>query len=143
MTSHELADAIDEGHAAVAEVIRGNFEPIMALYSQRADITLGNPFGPFARGREAATAAVSGAASRYRDGEVLGIELVALHVSDTLACVVEVERFRVKVGGREELANVTLRATSVFRLEEGRWHLVHRHADPINSPRPAESVIQS
>jgi ketosteroid isomerase-like protein len=32
--------------------------------------------------------------------------------------------------------------TSIFRKEDGVWRLVHRHADPITSPRPAESVIQ-
>jgi hypothetical protein len=31
--------------------------------------------------------------------------------------------------------------TSLFRLEQGIWKLVHRHADPITSPRPAASVI--
>jgi ketosteroid isomerase-like protein len=36
---------------------------------------------------------------------------------------------------------LAVRVTSVFRLEVGSWKLVHRHADPITTPRPAESVI--
>ena len=28
-----------------------------------------------------------------------------------------------------------LRVTNVFRLEGDAWKLVHRHADPITSPR--------
>jgi ketosteroid isomerase-like protein len=35
-----------------------------------------------------------------------------------------------------------LRVTMIFRPEEGEWKVVHRHADPITTPRPAESVIQ-
>jgi ketosteroid isomerase-like protein len=35
----------------------------------------------------------------------------------------------------------SVRVTSIFRKEDGVWRLVHRHADPITSPRPAESVI--
>jgi ketosteroid isomerase-like protein len=54
---------------------------------------------------------------------------------------VEVERFRAKVGGREELAPVALRVTSIFRPEDGIWKVVHRHADPITE-QPAESVLQ-
>jgi hypothetical protein len=31
--------------------------------------------------------------------------------------------------------------TSVLRPEAGAWKVVHRHADPITTPRPARSVI--
>jgi len=55
---------------------------------------------------------------------------------------VEVERFRVKIGGREEVAPVALRTTSILRPEEGIWKVMHRHADPITTAQPAESVIQ-
>ena len=30
----------------------------------------------------------------------------------------------------------------IMRPEDGVWKIVHRHADPITSARPAESVIQ-
>ena len=63
------------------------------------------------------------------------------YVSNDLACIVEVERGRSKVGGAKEFASVAVRVTSVFRFERGAWKLVHRHADPITAPRPAESVI--
>jgi hypothetical protein len=45
------------------------------------------------------------------------------------------------IGGAEDVAPVAARVSSVFRLESGSWKLVHRHADPIASPRPATSVI--
>jgi ketosteroid isomerase-like protein len=52
------------------------------------------------------------------------------------------ERYEAKVGGREDVTPVALRVTSIFRPEEGTWKVVHRHADPITTARPAESVIQ-
>jgi ketosteroid isomerase-like protein len=82
------------------------------------------------------------AALNYRDGEIVGFENVAKYVSPELAYIVEVERYKTKVGGREELASISLRVTSIFRSEEGVWKIVHRHADPITTPQPAESVIQ-
>jgi ketosteroid isomerase-like protein len=63
-------------------------------------------------------------------------------VTPELAYLVEMERFEAKVGAREDATPVTLRVTSIFRPEDGPWKLVHRHADPISTPQPAESVIQ-
>ena len=82
------------------------------------------------------------AASNYRDGEIVSFENVAKYVTSELAYIVEVERYRAKVGGREDITPVTLRVTSILRPEEGTWKIVHRHADPITTPQPAESVIQ-
>jgi len=82
------------------------------------------------------------AASRYRDGEIVGFEPVAKYVSSELACVAEVERYRAKVGGREDISPMALRVTSILRSEDGTWKVVHRHADPITTPQPAESIIQ-
>jgi ketosteroid isomerase-like protein len=82
------------------------------------------------------------AASNYRDGEIIGFEKVAKFVSSDLACIVEVERYRAKVGGSEDITPVSLRVTSILRAEDGTWKIVHRHADPISTPQPAESVIQ-
>ena len=65
-----------------------------------------------------------------------------MNLSADLAYIVEVERLRSKVGGREEVAPVDLRVTTILRREDDRWRIVHRHADPITTVRPAESVLQ-
>jgi ketosteroid isomerase-like protein len=82
------------------------------------------------------------AASNYRDGEIIGFDVVAKYVTSELAFIVEVERYRAKVGGSEDITPVSLRVTSILRPEDGTWKIVHRHADPITTPQPAESVIQ-
>jgi SnoaL-like domain len=56
--------------------------------------------------------------------------------------VVRLEGAKAKVGGRAEITPITLRATMIFRPEDGEWKMVHRHADPITTARPAASVIQ-
>jgi len=82
------------------------------------------------------------AASQFRDGETPRYEILAKHVTSELAYVVEIERGEGKVGAREDITPYALRATMIFRPEDGEWKVVHRHADPITSARPAESVIQ-
>jgi ketosteroid isomerase-like protein len=64
-------------------------------------------------------------------------------VTPELAYVVQMERLKAKVGAREEITPYALRATMIFRPEDGVWKVVHRHADPIITAQPAESVIQN
>jgi ketosteroid isomerase-like protein len=121
---------------------RGNAELAENLWSQRDDITLGNPFGPFVSGTDQVVRAMRRAASFYRDGKAVGFELVAKEVTADLAYLVEVERLSARMGGREDLTTVELRVTSIYRNEDGAWRLVHRHADPITSARGADSVVE-
>ena len=134
--------AVERYHLAAAEFIKGNSEPYKMVWSRRDDVTLGNPFGPFARGWKQVAPTLERAASLYRDGEFTSRELIAKYVSPELAYIVAVDRLKAKVGGSAEFTPVALRATSVFRLEDNAWKLVHRHADPITAPKPAETIIQ-
>jgi ketosteroid isomerase-like protein len=83
------------------------------------------------------------AAATLSDGETADFELVEKYVTPELAYVVRIERQQVEIGGSEGLAPIALRVTMICRPEEdGTWKVVHRHADPITIPRPAESMIQ-
>jgi ketosteroid isomerase-like protein len=139
---NDLDQVIERSHLALGEIVNGNPEPLKEMYSHRQDVSLANPFGPPVRGWDEAARTMERAASNYRDGEIVGFENVAKYATSDLAYIVEVERYRAKVGGREEITPLTLRVTSILRPEGGTWKIVHRHADPITTPRPAESVIQ-
>jgi ketosteroid isomerase-like protein len=66
---------------------------------------------------------------------------VSVYATAGLVCLVEVERYVAKIGANNELSSVALRVTSVVRWEDDGWEVVHRHADPITTARPPESVI--
>ena len=138
----DLDQVIERSHLALGEIVNGNPELLKEMYSHRDDVSLANPFGPPVRGWDEAARTMERAASNYRDGEIVGFENVAKYATSDLAYIVEVERYRAKVGGREEITPLTLRVTSILRPEGGTWKIVHRHADPITAPQPAESVIQ-
>jgi ketosteroid isomerase-like protein len=138
----DLGDFIDRYHAALDAFFRGDPELAKKLYSHREDVSLGNPFGPFAIGWQQVEAAMEQAASNYSDGRATGFDTLGTYVTPELAYLVEIERFEARVGAQEELVSGALRVTSVLRPETGTWKIVHRHADPITSPRAAESVIQ-
>jgi ketosteroid isomerase-like protein len=133
---------IEQFQLALGEFFKGNPEPVKNLFSHREDVSLANPLGPPARGRDEVAQTIERAASNFTDGEVVGFENVAKYVTPELACVVWLERAKVKLGGMEDLAPSVLRVTMVFRPEGDTWKVVHRHADPITTAQPAESVIQ-
>jgi ketosteroid isomerase-like protein len=137
---HDLP--LEEYHRAGLEITNGNPEVYKQLYSRRDDVTLANPFGPPVRGWSEVSATLDRAAEKYRDGEVAGFDNVSTAVGSDLAYIVELERYRARVGGAEELAEVAIRVTTVFRREEGVWKVVHRHADPITAARSADSVVR-
>ena len=141
-TVADLDEVIEQCQRALREFVKGTPEPMQAMFSHREDVTLANPISPPARGWEQVAATMERAASNLRDGEISGFENVAKYVTPELAYIMWIERARARIGERQEIAPVNLRVTMIFRPEEGTWKIVHRHADPITTARPAESMIQ-
>jgi ketosteroid isomerase-like protein len=142
MDDADLDATIEQMHSALNEFVTGDPEPLKSMYSRRDDVTLANPFGPAVSGWQRAAETMERAAANYRDGRATGFETIAKNVTNDLSYTVEVERYVIKVAGSEELVEVALRVTSIFRPEEGVWKIVHRHADPITAARPVDSVLQ-
>ena len=137
----DLTKFIEQDHAALSAFVRGDPEPLKSLYSRHDDVVIANPFGPPARGWEKAAETMERAATNYRDGEVVGFERISEFANETLGFIIEIERYRSKVGGSESLTPLALRVTTIFRREDNGWRVVLRHADPITSSRPAASVV--
>jgi ketosteroid isomerase-like protein len=138
----DVDQLIDRYQQALDVFMKGNPEPVKELFSHREDVTLANPLGPPAHGWEQVGATIEHAASQFRDGRLVGVEIVEKQATPEFAYTVWLERAEGKVGAREDIAPSTLRVTMIYRPEEGTWKVVHRHADPITTPQPAESVIQ-
>jgi ketosteroid isomerase-like protein len=143
MASVDDADELIEQYfRAQGEFLRGNPDPVKDLFSHRDDVTLANPYGPPVRGWDDVAKNIEHDASLCSDGTFVEWQIVAKYVTAELAYVVQIERAEAKIGAREEIDPLAVQATMIFRPEEGEWKVVHRHADPITTPQPAESVIE-
>jgi ketosteroid isomerase-like protein len=140
MAEVDFDRAIEAYHQALDEIVKGHPEPVLRLLSQREDVSLAHPFGPAVSGWEQVVQIVERAAANYQDGAAVQFETVAQVASSELGFIVEVERTRVRVGGRQDLDTVVLRVTTIFRLEDGCWKIVHRHADPTVFPLRGRNV---
>jgi ketosteroid isomerase-like protein len=139
--TEDLDQLIERYHSALSEFMTGNPRPAVAFFSRRDDITLANPFGSVARGPNQVKLAAERAAMNYRGGRAISFEQFAKCVTHDLAYLLEVERYVAKVGGRDDLTPLALRVTSIFSRETDGWKLLHRHADPITTVQPPESVL--
>lgn len=141
MSASQLDPLIERYHAAMLDIVRGNAQPAIDMYSEADDTTLANPFGGVARGRTEIMDRLTKAAANYRDGEVVAFENFAAHINGDVAYLVEVERFTARVAGRDDPDAIAIRVTSIFRREAGEWKIVHRQADTRVGPQAPESVI--
>jgi len=137
----DLDRIVDESHKALDAFTRGDSGPMKALYSHEDDVSIANPFGPPARGWQATADTMDRGATYWEGGRATGFERMAEYATSGLAYIVEMEHFQGRLGGAKQMAQVTLRVTTILRPEGGTWKIVHRHADPIHTAQPAESVI--
>jgi len=139
----DFDEVSEQYHRALESYILGDPEPVARLWSRRDDVTLANPLGPPVRGWDAVREAAERGASQLRDGEAFSLECISKYATPDLAYELNIERSRVKVGAADEAAATSLRTTTIFRREDDEWRIVHRHADPITSPRAVESIVES
>ena len=142
MSTSDLTQVMEHYHLALDAFVKGNPEPAKMLFSRRDDVTLANPFGPPARGWNQVERTMDRAASQFREGEPVRFERISEYATADLGYTVEIERTRAKAGSADAIAPLSLRVTTIFRREDDEWRIVHRHADPITSARPIESVVE-
>ncbi len=134
----DFDEVLERYHQALGEFMKGDPEPVWKLHSHRDDATLANPRGGIAHGWEQVAQRMADVASGRREGE-MSFEVVERFVSPELACVVQMERAKAKFGASEDVTTYALRATILFRREDGSWKVAHRHADPLSAVQQAAS----
>jgi ketosteroid isomerase-like protein len=123
--------------AAQVRLVNGQADAFKALWSHGNDVTLsGGLGGAIAKGWTQVSKRLDWVATQYVDGARVHQE-IARHVGQDLAYVVLRETIRFKSPVDRRPMTQELRVTQVFRLESGRWRIVHRHADSQVTNAPA------
>ena len=138
-TRAEFEAFFDKVTRAETELFRGRAEPLKALWSRSADVTLfGVSGGRGAHGWGEVGQRLDWASTQYSEGS-LTTERIASYVDGNLGYVVQRERVRFKVPGHSEVSILEIRATWIFRRERNGWRIIHRQADPLMKRQgPAE-----
>lgn len=134
--------AIEAFRKSLEPYLTGDPGPVTRAFSRVDDVTLANPLGPPRRGPEEVVKAIAEGAAQLRDGSVRGFEEVSRYSTADLGYVVQIERSQAVMPGSDAMNPIALRVTLIFRREEDGWKIVHRHADPITSPRSITTAIE-
>ena len=125
-----LAPTLARQLEAEKALCNGDPGPRLAMWSTRDPVTLFGA-GMSGRGSEQVSGIFRSIASRWSDCTDQRVETLAAGVSGDLAYTVELEHTSVSVDG-VPAEPYTLRVTQVYRREDGRWKVVHRHGDQIS-----------
>jgi ketosteroid isomerase-like protein len=128
--SPSFAAAVAKLQAAMAEVANGDIAAIKAIYSHADDATSFYGWGGFEKGWDAVSKRWDWAGQQFKGGTV-SYQNVTTVVTAELAYVTDVETFNVRVAGMDQPTQWSNRVTHVFRLEDGDWKLLHRHANRL------------
>jgi ketosteroid isomerase-like protein len=136
--SETLARLREALTAAGAAFVKGNAEPLKVLFSHGDDVTIVGAFGGFEQGWDLVGPRLDWASSQFRDG-VWSCTSLSTHLTEDLACLVDIERTEALLGGGHEKVIQELRVTHVLRREGDEFRIVHRHADPLRPTAPPGS----
>jgi ketosteroid isomerase-like protein len=136
----DLLAAIDADHRALDALVGGDPIPKKRMFSRKDDVTLGNPFGPPARGWANVEETLERAVAQLRHGSPIRFERISEYATPDLAYTLEFERWRGMAGPREEMVSFALRVTTVWRREQDGWRIVHRQADGVTRQRGPETI---
>lgn len=143
--AHADFDAATEQYRAALQAFpNGDPAPVLELFSQRDDVTLANPLGPPCRGRSAVEKAATEAAANFTSGAgSCRFEDISRYSTPELGYLLEIEHAEGRLAATGDVARLSLRVTTIFRLEEDTWKVAHRHADPLTGPRPISAIAEA
>jgi ketosteroid isomerase-like protein len=122
----KVRELIGRCHEALTEQSRGRPEPLLELWSRADDVSIMAAIGGYHVGFDAVSGLLS-AASKTQSFDSWSADNLVTDVANDLAFSVELEHYGRLVDGEDQ--GMTLRATQIYRREDGQWRIVHRHGD--------------
>ncbi|MCA1703234.1 MAG: nuclear transport factor 2 family protein [Actinobacteria bacterium] len=131
--AHGFERFLHQYEDANSAFVNGDPSPWLSITAEKDPASI---FGGFGGLGEAGVAKVRQryllAASAFRpSGAQVDFEYLVKDVRGRLAYTVAIERANVLYAGQTKRQQQVLRATMIFRSEEGAWKIVHRHADTM------------
>ncbi|HYB91562.1 MAG TPA: nuclear transport factor 2 family protein [Candidatus Binataceae bacterium] len=116
-------------YVALNSVLGGDPDPMTAVWSHGSDVSNLSAYGERAIGWNEVQAGYRNAARRSLTGRISPSQIVVV-VSGAMGFSVCDESGELR-GSDRMTFKLSARTTNIFRLENGKWKLVHHHTDPV------------
>ena len=138
-----LTPTLNRQANAEQALVDGDPGPRLAMTSTQDPVTVFGAKVPLRSGWDDVSETIRWLAARWSDSTEYRFDLVAAGVSTDLAYVVGFEHIANSVLG-VPVEPYTLRVTHIFRRENEKWKIAHRHADhvPIDQTLPSVGSTQ-
>lgn len=111
------------------EYINGKADPLLSLSTTDDPATFFPPSGDRVQGAANVNAANEKGATAFGNGSTGKFEVMQSGSSGGFGFWTGVQHAKVVMKGKQSAVPMQLRTTEIFRVEDGEWKLVHRHAD--------------
>lgn len=116
-------------YAAINAMFKGEVGPIEAVWSHADDVTFMGPNGAFETGWSAVQKDWQGEAALKLGGRIEPVE-IHVFIGRDLAVVSDYEQGE-NTNADGKVQRVKLRATNIYRKENGQWKMIGHHTDQL------------
>jgi uncharacterized protein (TIGR02246 family) len=128
-TKAAVLAAVDQWFVALNAMLNGDPKPFAEIYSHSDDVTYMGAEGTYRVGWEATYADWKAQAEKSTGGKIQCADIhIVVHGDMAVAQHLTEGRVRKPNG---DMADTSVRETSVFRLEDGVWKMIAHHADSL------------
>jgi len=129
-------DAFLEARERISNAyIEGKAEALHPILATRDPASFFGPDGGCANGADGVKSAYDRGAQAFAPGSTGHFEILQREAGGMLAYWTGYQHAEVRMKDKPDAIAMKLRTTEIFRLEDGAWKLVHRHADPAKDKR--------
>src|SRR4051794_16971168 len=137
MTDADVQELIEAIGVAQTDWVNGRFNPLWDL----SEATILGPFGGPPVGGPGLNEGQAAVASRFHGGS-MELEVVnTIMCGDDIVCVVLVEWNTARFDDDSDMRLWVLRSTMLFRRDDAKWTMLHRHADPLIDRRDLADTL--
>lgn len=123
----EVLAANQQFYAALNQLLTGEMKSMTTVWSHEDDVTYMGPVGGFQMGWEAVRKDWEAQAAMKLGGKLVASEM-RVTAGRELAVVSNIENGE-NLNVKGEIQKVSIRATNIFRKEDGQWKMIGHHVD--------------